>query len=246
MLKEIAFDFGKRTSCAADHVVIKFSDIWETIASCFQFRLMNHWTEGTESVWKTQLVTVVKKMNGKLTMRGFRPSAILPTIYPLYSKTLQQLAGGALQSRHGPQYGHVLGRQAHEVVWMLRRVVEQATEWQTPVFEMDCDVAAAFDHVSHHELAVGVAPTLIDAWIREHRNSETIAKLDIVTPGTRRTRSVPQCDPCARRTFLEQPWTHQPQSFAMGCPWEAVIWVCCFSRTLAGSSRCRQESSKLW
>ena len=59
---------------------------------------------------------MVKKKNGKLTMRGFRPTVMLPTIYPLYSKTLQQLAGGAVQSRRGPQYGRAPGRQAHEVV----------------------------------------------------------------------------------------------------------------------------------
>ena len=65
-VSEIAFAFRKRTSCAADHVVIEMfgvldTDIWETIASCFQFRLMNHWTEDTESVWKTQLVTSQEK-----------------------------------------------------------------------------------------------------------------------------------------------------------------------------------------
>ena len=68
------------------------------------------------------------------------------------SRRSTQLVGGALQTRRGPQDGHVLGRQAHEVVWMLRRMVEQATEWQIPIFVMDCDVAAAFDHVSHHEI----------------------------------------------------------------------------------------------
>ena len=123
-------------------------------------------------------------------MRGFRPIAVLPTIYRLHSWTLRQLAGQALRSRRGPQNGHVPGRQAHEVVFMLRRVVEQATEWQISVFVMDCDEAAAFDHASHH------------AWIREHRNSEILVKLDdIVTPGIRRTRSVPQGDPCASDPF---------------------------------------------
>ena len=64
-------------------------------------------------------------------------------------------------------------------------------------------MAAAFDHVSHHEiikatLAMGAPPVLIAGWIREYRNSETIVKLDdIVTPGIRRTRSVPQGDLCA-------------------------------------------------
>ena len=28
--------------------------------------------------------------------------------------------------------------------------MEQATEWQIPIFVMHCDVLAAFDHVSHH------------------------------------------------------------------------------------------------
>ena len=68
-------------------------------------------------------------------------------------------------------------------------------------------MAAAFDHVSHHEITkatmdMGVPPVLIAAWIREYRNSETIVKLDdIVTPGIRRTRSVPQGDPCAADLF---------------------------------------------
>ena len=82
---------------------------------------------------------------------------------------------------------------------------------------MDCDVAAAFDHVSHHEiikttLAVGVPPVLIAAWIREYRRfSETLVKLDdILTPGF-----VAQ-DRCykvilARLTYLGQLWTHQPR-----------------------------------
>ena len=77
--------------------------------------------------------------------------------------------------RSGPQYGHVLGRQAHETVWMLRRMTDQTTESQTPVFVMDCDVAAAFDHVSHHEIVrstvdMGVPPILIAARIPEYKN----------------------------------------------------------------------------
>ena len=119
---------------------------------------------------------MVKKKYGKLTMRGFRPIAMLPTLSRIYSKTLKQLAGGALQMRCGPQNGHVPGRQAHELVWVLRRMIEQATERQFPVLVMDCDVAAAFHRVSHHEIVratmdMGVPPVLIAAWIQECRNS---------------------------------------------------------------------------
>ena len=86
-------------------------------------------------------------------------------------------------------------------------MVEQANERRIPIFVMDCDVAAAFDHVSHHLIidameALNVPPVLVAAWIREYRRSETHIKLDdIFTPGIRRTRSVPQGDPCAANLF---------------------------------------------
>ena len=54
--------------------------------------------------------------------------------------------------------------------FILRRLVEQATGWKIPIFVMDCDVAAAFDHVSHHVIVdvmeyVKVLPMLGAAWI---------------------------------------------------------------------------------
>ena len=49
-------------------------DIWETLA---KFWLPNHWTEDADAMCSKQLVAMVKK-NGKLTMRGFRPIAMLP------------------------------------------------------------------------------------------------------------------------------------------------------------------------
>ena len=47
-------------------------------------------------LWARQLVAMAKKKNCKLTMKGFRPIAMLPTMYHLYSKILQQLAGQAI------------------------------------------------------------------------------------------------------------------------------------------------------
>ena len=44
-------------------------------------------------LWARQLVTMVKKKNGKLTMKGFRPIAMLPTMYRLYSKVSTTVGG---------------------------------------------------------------------------------------------------------------------------------------------------------
>ena len=113
-VREAAYAFRKRTSCAEDHLVIEMlrgldENMWQTLARCFHFRLLNRWTEDEDMLWARQLVRMVKKKNGKLTMRGFRPIAMLPTMYRLYSKVLQQLAG--------------------QVIHTLRRIVEQANEW---------------------------------------------------------------------------------------------------------------------
>ena len=122
-VRDAVCSFRRRASCAGDHLVIEM--------------LLNHWTEDQDMLWARQLVTMVKKKNGKLTMRNVRPIAMLPTMYRLYSTVLQQLAGQAIRTRYGPQYGHVPCRQAHEVVFILRRMVEQANEWRIPIFVMD-------------------------------------------------------------------------------------------------------------
>ena len=142
------FAFRKRTSCAEDHLVIEMfreldEDIWETLANCFQFRSLNHWTEDEDVGYDGQ------DKERQVDDERVPPNCNAPVDLPPFSKILQQLAGQAVRSRRCPQYGHVPGRQAHDVVFKLR-------EWQIPFFAMDCDVAAAFDHVSHH--------VITDAW----------------------------------------------------------------------------------
>ena len=159
--------------------------------------------QDTDAMRSRQLVTIVKKKEKVSCRCGFRPIAVLQAIVRFNSEILQSQAGPALKSRRCPQYGHFPGRQAHEVVFVLRRLVKQATEWQIPIFVTDCDVAAASDHVSHHVIpnameAMNVPPLLLAAWLRECRGSDTFIKLDdIMTPWIRRTRSAPQGDLCA-------------------------------------------------
>ena len=37
------------------------TDISEILASCFQFRLLIHWTEDADTMWPKQLVTLSRK-----------------------------------------------------------------------------------------------------------------------------------------------------------------------------------------
>ena len=98
------------------------------------------------------------------------------------------------------------GRQAHEVGFHPAPHGGTSNGVADTNFR-GCDVAAAFDHVSHHVIigameALKVPPVFVAAWIRECRGSETFAKLDdIMTPGIRRTRSVPRGDASAPDLF---------------------------------------------
>ena len=56
------------------------------------------WTEDDDMLWARQLVTMVKKKNGKLTMRGFHPMLMLPAMYRLFFKDLAAVGG--------PGYAH--------------------------------------------------------------------------------------------------------------------------------------------
>ena len=133
--------FRKRTSCAADLVVIEMlreldSDVWETIANCFQFRLLNHWTEDTDSVWKNTAGHHGQEKEWQAHDVGFPSGCDAPDCLQALLKDVVAAGERGSAIKTWSQYGHVPGRQAHEVVWMLRRVVEQATEWLITVFVM--------------------------------------------------------------------------------------------------------------
>ena len=131
------------------------------------------------------------------------------------------------------------------MVFILRRMVEQATEWQIPTFVMDCDVAAAFDHVSHHVIidameALSVPPVLVAAWVRKymevrnicqagrHHDSRNSSNTFGATNGTR-----------ALLTCLGQHWTFRQQHFGRGarrrrgsCPLARATGALAFCRQL--------------
>ena len=125
-------------------------------------------------------------------------------------------------------------------------MVKQANEWRIPIFVMDCDVAGAVDHVSHHLIidameALKVPPVLVAAWITEYRGSETCIKLDdILTPGC---AVHVRCHKVIRvqRICVEQPWMFQQQPFVKSvrqksgsCPWVETEEGHCSLPTTAG------------
>ena len=56
------------------------------------------------------------------------------------------LTGDALQVLSAPQFAFRAGHQAHEVVFIMRNLVEKHEEWRSPhMFVLDGDIDHAYD-----------------------------------------------------------------------------------------------------
>ena len=139
----------------------------------------------------------------------FRPIAVLPVLFKLYSRVLYMLGETMSRPLQAPQFAFRKYHQAQEVVFILRQLIEKAVEWRAPhLFVMDGDIKKAYDYVSHKAFAEaarenGISEILILAWLREWRSMKSIFKLDADTKSEEieRSRSLPQGDPAAPCLF---------------------------------------------
>ncbi len=69
-----------------------------------------------------------------MLVKDFRPIAVLPVIYKLYSRALDMLAATECRKLCAPHFDFRKFHQAHEVVFAMRQSVEKAD-----LFVMDGD-----------------------------------------------------------------------------------------------------------
>ena len=200
-------------TCACDHLVAEMlhkldDDIYSHLSDAFRDRLLNTKDLADDGAWDTHLVTLLQKKGFQNRVSDFRPIAVIPVMQKLFSQVMLELAGDSLDSLIAPQYAFRKGHQAHEVIFVLRNLVEKALEWDTPLFVLDGDIAKAYDYTRHSTLIAAmqeksVPPILIAAWVRELRRSRSIFALDADTRSepVARTRSLLQGDPAAPALF---------------------------------------------
>ncbi len=160
-------------------------------------------------LWKTHEVSLLAKIPNARLVKDFRPIAVLPVSYKLYSRVMYMLAENTCDRFYAPQFAFRKYHQAHEVVFIMRQLIEKAVEWKAPeVYIMDGDIKKAYDYASHALFAEaarsrGMHEVLIHAWLREWRNMKSEYKLDLQTTSkeVEWTRSFPQGDPAAPMIF---------------------------------------------
>ena len=122
-----------------------------------------------EQLWATHEVSLLAKITYAIHVKDFRPIAVLPVIFKLYSRVLYMLGDSMCKPLQAPQFAFRKFHQAHEVVFILRQLIEKAVEWRAPdLYVMDGDIKKAYDFVSHKAFAEaareeGISEILIQA-----------------------------------------------------------------------------------
>ena len=177
------------------------------LADSFRMRILHHSSEICEDAWDTCIANLIGKIARPQNITQFRPIAILPVVSKLYSKLLLYLAKPFMRSLRAPQFAFTSGFQPHEVVFILRRSIEVALEWNIPIWILDGDIKKAYDNTLHTEVLdslqeAGCPDIISAAWVRELRSMGVKMKLgNLVTPRINRTRALFQGDPSAPFIF---------------------------------------------
>ena len=83
-------------------------------------------------------------------IKNLCPIAVLPVIYKWYSRCLGLLCHDEFQNISVFQTAFTPGRQAEEVLFTIRQLVEKNNEWKKDISLciLDTDIAKAYDHVT--------------------------------------------------------------------------------------------------
>mgnify|MGYP000683155201 CR=1 FL=1 len=83
------------------------------------------WLLFQNMLWTSHEVSLLAKVTHAKLVKGFRPTAVLLVIYKLYSRVLYMLGENVCRGISEPQFAFRKWHQAHEVVFIIRQLVEK-------------------------------------------------------------------------------------------------------------------------
>ena len=99
------------------------------------------WQPLVDELWRSHEVSLLAKITNAKMVKDFRPIAVLPVIYKLYSRVMNMPAATTCEKLVSAQFAFRKFHQAHEVVFIFRQLVDKAVEWKAPqLYIMDGDI----------------------------------------------------------------------------------------------------------
>lgn len=113
-------------------------DAIEVFILLFKRRLLNQDTdEDSRKLWLWHITRLIPKRAGAVEIKQLRPIALFPVIFKWYSAVLSLLAMPFIDRLRAPQFAFRGSHQAHEPVFILRRLIEVSNEWDLGVCILD-------------------------------------------------------------------------------------------------------------
>ncbi len=183
-------------------------ELLDLLADVYRYRIMNHHSEDDDELFDQHEATLIAKFFGAVRVKDYRPIAVLSVFLKLYFIILGELCGLRDLPVSKYQFAFRKGYQGHEIVSILRFLVEKSLEFDEPLMVFDGDIHKAYDKVRHtHWLRShqkrNIPRVITAAWIREVRRGKVGFRL----PGlplselVPRERSMIQGDPTAPDNF---------------------------------------------
>ena len=80
-----------------------------------------------DNLWRQHEVTLLADIENANQVKDFRPIAVLPVIYKLYSRVMYMLAETSCSHLVAAQFAFQKYHQAHEVVFIFGQLVEKGS-----------------------------------------------------------------------------------------------------------------------
>ena len=113
--------------------------------------------------WKHILFSMVPKQGDLSVPSNWRPIAILPIFYKIFSRMLYHRLLPQLDShQHFDQYGFRPGVRIEDALLVAESLISKTLEWNVPLWMASLDLKKAFDRVQHDYLFAALQEQHID------------------------------------------------------------------------------------
>lgn len=184
--------------------------------------------------WKETKVKVLFKKGDTKSLENYRPIAIIPILYKLFSRVLNERLKDVLNDQQAPdQAGFRASYGCDDHLFVLTVSYERCLEWQQPLWLAAVDFKKAFDCVDHdaiwrslHEL--GVCPGYTEVLKKLYGRQEGRVVADKTSNKFEINKGTKQGDPISPALFnavleilmrrLKQKWAAKGWGVRIGGP----------------------------
>ena len=110
-------------------------------------------TGNTPENWHVTIFRMLPKNGDLSNVNNWRPIAVLPILYKIFSKLIYARISPILEScQSNDQFGFQKDRRIDDVLGILENMVGKTSEWNLPLWICSLDLRKAFDRVLHQPL----------------------------------------------------------------------------------------------